>query len=333
MSVQNGKASKKAFERNTIPMRFSVIIPLFNKAPYVVKAIESVLNQTCQDFELVVVDDGSSDDSFSVARSVLEECVIPYHLIHQENAGVSSARNNGVAVSCGEYLCFLDADDWWAPSFLERINDLIRDYPEAGIYGTNYYYVKNGRQSVCVTTAETGYINYCRVYAERLQMPLSSSSVCVPRTVFDEFGGFRSHLRLGEDFDLWIKIALNYKVAFLNEPLSFYFQDSDAAWRLVGKLHDPHTHMLWNLEYLSQEEIINQDFKKLIDGLRTYSLLPYYLSKEYHNLARIELDKVDWSKQPKSVQALYKQPVFILKCRRSILKCGSTIKQWLIRHL
>lgn len=314
-------------------MKFSVIIPLYNKAPYVVKAIESVLNQTYEDFDLVVVDDGSSDDSLSVARSVLEKCEIQYQLIHQGNLGVSTARNNGVAASYGKYLCFLDADDWWEPSFLERMSDLIRDYPDAGIYGTNYYYVKNGRQSVCVTTAETGYINYCRVYAERLEMPLWTGAICVPRAVFDEFGGFRSHLKLGEDFDLWIRIALKYKVAFLNEPHSYYFQDSDAAWRLVGKLHDPHTHMLWNLAYLSQEEKTNQDFKRLIDRLRTYSLLPYYLSKEYHDLARSELDKVDWSKQPKSVQALYKQPVFVLKCRRFILKCGSIIKQWLIRHL
>ncbi len=314
-------------------MRFSVIIPLYNKALYVVKAIESVLHQTCQDFELVVVDDGSSDDSLSVARSVLEKCVTPYQLIHQGNAGVSTARNNGVGASCGEYLCFLDADDWWAPSFLERMNDLICDYPEAGIYGTNYYYVKNGRQSVCVTTAETGYINYCRVYAEKLEMPLWTGAVCIPRFIFNEFGGFRSHLRLGEDFDLWIRIALKYKVAFLNEPHSFYYQDSDSAWRLVGKLHDPYTHMLWNLGYLSQEERTNSDYKKLIDSLRTYSLLPYYLSKQYHDAAKTELDKVDWSRQPRKIRSLYKQPVFILKCRRIILKCGSTIKQWLIRHL
>ncbi len=314
-------------------MRFSVIIPLFNKAQYVSKAIESVLHQTCQEFELIVVDDGSSDDSLSVARTVLDKCLIRYQLIHQENAGVSTARNNGVAASCGDYLCFLDADDWWSPSFLERMKDMILEYPKAGIYGTNYYYVKNGRQSVCVTTAETGYINYCSVYAEKLQMPLWTGAVCIPRSVFNEFGGFRPHLKLGEDFDLWIRIALKYKVAFLNEPMSYYFQDSDATWRLVGKLHDPHTHMLWNLEYLSQEELTNPDFKKLIDGLRTYSLLPYYLSKDYRDLARIELDKVDWSRQPRSILALYKQPVFVLECRHVFLKCGSAIKQWLIKHL
>lgn len=314
-------------------MRFSVIIPLFNKAPYVVKAIESVLNQTNRDLELVVVDDGSTDDSLSIARVALGKYEISHRVICQENAGVSTARNNGVAASCGEYLCFLDADDWWAPSFLEKMNELINDYPEAGVYGTNYFSVKNGRQAVCVTTAKTGYIDYCRVYAEKLQMPLWTGAVCVPRSVFDEFGGFRPHLKLGEDFDLWIRIALKYKVAFLNEPLSFYYQDSDSTWRLVGKLHNPMTHMLWNLDYLSEEERTNPDYKKLIDGLRTYSLLPYYLSKQYHHAAINELDKVDWSNQPKSVCLLYSQPVFILKCRHFFLRCGSTVKQWLIKHL
>jgi len=101
-------------------MRFSVIIPLYNKAPYIEKALQSVLEQTFDDFEVIVVDDGSSDDSYSIAKSVLEASEKPFKLIHQENAGVSTARNNGVAASHGEFICFLDGDDWWAPTFLER---------------------------------------------------------------------------------------------------------------------------------------------------------------------------------------------------------------------
>ena len=248
-------------------MRFSVIIPLYNKAPYVRKALDSVLSQSFVDFEIIVVDDGSSDNSYDVAKERLSDSHVEYKLIRQNNAGVSTARNNGVAASKGDYLCFLDADDWWAPTYLERMDSFVREYPEAGIYGTNYYYVKNGRSQVCVTTAETGYINYCRVYAEKLQMPLWTGAVCVPRHVFDEMGGFRAHLRLGEDFDLWIKIALKYKVAFFNEPLSYYFQDSDATWRLVGKLHDPKNHMLWNLQHLEDKEVCNPDYKLLIDNL------------------------------------------------------------------
>lgn len=292
-----------------------------------------MLTQSFRDFELIVVDDGSIDESYNQARNVLQEVSIPHQLIHQKNLGVSTARNNGVTVSRGDYLCFLDADDWWAPEFLERMEWLIREYPEAGIYGTNYYYVKNGKQSICVTTAETGYINYCRVYAKKLQMPLWTGAVCLSRDMFKETGGFRSHLKLGEDFDLWIRIALKSKVAFLNEPLSYYFQDSDAIWRGVGHLINPRFHMLWNMEYLADQEHDNPDFKKLIDNLRTYSLLPYYLSRQYHEAAKNELSKVEWKEQPIKVRILYRTPIAVLKVRRAVLRAGSTIKQWLIKYL
>lgn len=314
-------------------MRFSVIIPLYNKGPYISKALTSVIGQTFRDFELIVVDDGSIDDSRIVAESVLKDSDVDYQLICQANSGVSTARNNGVAASKGDFVCFLDADDWWAPVFLERMDWLINDYPEAGIYGTNYYYVKNGRQRICVTTADTGYINYCKVYAEKLQMPLTSISTAIRRKVFQASGGFKTHLRLGEDFDLWIRIALNYKVAFLNEPLAYYFQDSDPAWRGTGHLTDPKCHMLWNLDYLADEELTNPDYKRLIDSLRTINLLQYYLSKQHREFAKQELAKVDWSKQPERIRSLYKYPVWILKVRRSFLKIGSIIKQKLIRGI
>ena len=313
-------------------MRFSVIIPLYNKASYVAKAIESVLSQTFVDFELIVVDDGSRDDSFSIAAQAVEghdNC----RIIRQENTGVSTARNNGVACSRGEFICFLDADDWWVPTFLERMDWLIRTYPEAGIYGTNYYYVKNGRQRVCVTTAETGFINYCKVYAEKLQMPLSSISVAIPRPVFIASGGFKPSLKLGEDFDLWIRIALQNRVAFLDEPLAYYNQDADPAGRAIGHLIDPKVHMLWNFGYLEAEEKVNPDYKQLIDNLRTYSLFPYYLSKEYRDAARVELDKVDWSRQPEKTVKLYRKPVSFLRFRMFVLRLGSFVKRWIIRHL
>lgn len=313
-------------------MRFSVIIPLYNKAPYIEKALRSVLAQSFKDYEIVVVDDGSTDGSGEIAETVLSQSSSKYNIIYQPNAGVSTARNNGVSASHGDYICFLDADDWWAPIFLERMEWLIKEYPEAGIYGTNYYYVKNGRQRVCVTTAETGYIDYCKVYAEKLQMPLTSISTALTRRVFDEFGGFRPVLKLGEDFDLWIRIALKYKVAFLNEPLAFYFQNSDKKWRAVGHLHPPQNHMLWNLDYLEGEERKCSDYKFLVDKLRVYSLLPYYLSRQYRNEARQELAKVDWGKQQKNMIRQYNTPIPLLRCKNALLTFGSRIKQFIIKH-
>ena len=109
-------------------MTYSVILPLFNKAPYVTKAIGSVLCQAYSDYELIIMDDGSTDDSFEKASKAIEghrNC----HIHRQQNAGVSSARNNAVALSKGDYLCFLDADDWWSPAFLEEMEKLIDEYP------------------------------------------------------------------------------------------------------------------------------------------------------------------------------------------------------------
>lgn len=312
-------------------MQFSVIIPLYNKAPYVAKAIRSVLAQSFKDYELIVIDDGSKDESADIAQQVIEghtNC----RLICQENAGVSIARNNGVAVSQGEYFCFLDADDWWEPSFLEEMSRLIEEYPEAGIYGTNYTIVNETKHKTRVASVgvgvgfEKGYINYCQVYAKTLIMPLTSISVAIPRLIFYETGGFPLGIKLGEDFLLWIQIALKHKVAFLNKPLAYYNQDVDVTNRGVGRLHYPKEHMLWNLTYLAPLEQSNSDFKQLIDNLRTYGLYPYYLSKDYHDAAVVELKKVDWERQSKRVRDRYNRPLVIERLLHSIKKLGSMVK-------
>lgn len=316
-------------------MVFSVIIPLYNKAPYIAKAIGSVLAQSFKDFELIVVDDGSKDGSAEVALKSFDgraNCL----MIKQENAGVSMARNNGVVASHGQYLCFLDADDWWELTFLEEMLKLINEFSDAGIYGTNYTIVNETKRKTKVAPVgvksgfEKGYIDYCQVYAETLAMPLWTGAVCIPRQVFDEMKGFPQDIKLGEDFLLWIRIALKYKVVFLNKPLSNYNQDVDATNRGVGKLHDPNCHMLWNLSFLEEEERMNASYKRLIDNLRTYGLLPYYVSKEYHEMAQRELDKVDWERQPVRIREQYQQPIGLLRIHYALHCMGSRVKQMLL---
>jgi len=314
----------------------SVIIPLYNKAPYVEKALRSVFAQTYSDYELIVIDDGSKDKSRDVAERVLADCEAPCQLISQSNAGVSVARNNGVAASHGDYLCFLDADDWWEPTFLEEMNRLIDAFPEAGIYGSGYTIVNETRHKtrmapigVDVTFVE-GYIDYCKVYAKTLCMPLWTGAVCIPRRVFDETWGFPKGIRLGEDFILWIRIALKYKVAFLNKPLANYNQDVDVTNRGTQHLHKPENHMLWNLGFLEEEEKTNKDYKQLIDNLRTYGLLNYYVSRAYHEAAKQELAKVDWSCQSNYCVNLYKKPLFYLRIRQRLFSLGAKAKVLLI---
>lgn len=318
-------------------MFFSVVIPLYNKAPYVAKAVGSVLSQTFTDYELVIVDDGSTDDSAEVAAMAIKgygHC----RLLKQKNAGVSVARNNGVAVTTGDYLCFLDADDWWEPTFLEEMAKLIGEYPDAGIYGANYTIVNESRHKTRVASIGVeagfgeGYIDYCQVYAKTMYMPLTSISVAIPRQVFEQLKGFPEGIKLGEDFLLWIHIALQYKVAFLNKPLACYNQDVNQSNRGVGKLHAPENHMLWNLTDLEALEKTNPEYKQLIDNLRTYALMPYYLSKDYRKAAEQELAKVDWSRQPAKTKREYKRPIGLLQLKNTLMRIGSFIKLKLISY-
>lgn len=318
-------------------MRFSVIIPLYNKAPYVAKAIGSILAQTFTDYELVIMDDGSKDDSYEIASKIIEGHRFNCRLYRQENAGVSIARNNGVAVSKGEYLCFLDADDWWEPTFLEEMEKLIDEFPDAGIYGTNYVIVNETRQKTRIASVgvdsrfEKGYINYCQVYAKTMYMPLWTGAVCIPRKVFDETEGFPKGIKLGEDFLLWIRIALKHRVVFLNKPLAYYNQDVDGVNRGVGRLHKPQEHMLWNVGFLAKEETTNSDYKQLIDNLRTYGLLPYFVSKDYHKAAKQELEKVDWKRQSEKVRTQYQKPLAMLRLQYALRKMFSQLKQRKLR--
>ena len=339
-------------------MKFSVIIPLYNKAPYVCKALESVLAQTYIDYEVIVVDDGSTDDSARIAEEYIREVKgyrlevkgeenskadtnaynlspINYKLIRQANAGVSAARNNGVAQSHGEYIAFLDADDWWELTYLERMAQLIEDYPEAGLYACNYVYYKPGKTHVALNIP-TGYINYPKAYYEGGAMPVTSISVAIPRNVYDEMGGFPLGIKLGEDFLLWAKIALQYPVAFLNEPLAWYNNDVPVNLRATRNLHHPNNHMLFRMDSIASSlsplaSNLKSDWQALLDKLRVNGLLDYWIDSRYHYVAAQELAKVDWSKQPASVINIYKTPIWMLRAKRLIMRWGSWLKKMILK--
>ena len=311
-------------------------MPLYNKADYVEKGIRSVLTQTYPHYELVVVNDGSTDNSAIVAEDILKD-VPNARLINQDNSGVSTARNNGVAQAKCDYICFLDADDWWDASFLQEMQQFIKDYPEAGIWGTNYWYVKKGNTHVAVP-CETGYINYPKLYAETSVMPLTSISVCIRKSLFSELGGFPLGIKLGEDFLLWSKIALHHKVAFLSKAVAYYNNDIPASLRATRNLHKPNSNMLFRMEHLEsfvEKECSNienkENWKQLLDKLRVNGLLEYWMSDEYHDIAKQELTKVDWSKQSSKNRNIYKTPIWKLRAKQNFMRIGSWVKQGLIR--
>ena len=318
--------------------RFSVIMPLYNKERYLKKAIESVIAQTYRDFELIIIDDGSTDNSLEVVRGLkIEDRRLK--ILTQSNSGVAVARNNGVAASEGEYMCFLDADDWWESTFLEEMDRLIAEYPDAGIYASNYIYYKPGKTHVALSLPR-GYIDYPKAYYEGSSMPVWTGATCMPRKVFDEMEGFPVGIKLGEDFLLWAKTALYYPVAFSEKPLAYYNNDVPASLRATRNLHAPEHHMLFHLDSL-EEETRNlspvtgnpSEWKALLDKLRVSGLLEYWMSDEYHNAAAAELAKVDWSKQPKSAKAQYEKPIWLLKAKRRFMQIGSYCKQKLIRKI
>lgn len=323
--------------------KFSIIVPLYNKAPYVRKALESIFAQTFTVYELIIVDDGSTDNSAAICEEIIHpfirSSVHPIRLLKQANRGVAAARNNGVAASKGEYVCFLDADDWWEQTYLEEMDRLIREYPDAGLYATNYVYYKPGKTHVALKLSR-GYINYSNAYLNSDAMPVWTGATCMPRKVFDDMGGFPVGIKLGEDFLLWAKTALHYKVSFCEKPLSYYNNDVPASLRATRNLHAPQYHMLFHLDEI--EELINRlqytpdnaaDWRLLLDKLRVNSLMDYWLSDEYHDAAEEELKKVDWSKQPKNAKAQYAKPIWLLKAKRQFMQIGSFCKQKLIRMI
>ncbi len=327
-------------------MKISIIIPLYNKAPYVCRTLSSVLAQTFTDYEVIIIDDGSTDESIAVVETWLKGNINKnyspvdghWRLIFQKNAGVSAARNFGVSKSKGDYICFLDADDWWAPTFLEEMLTLAERYPDAGLYASNYIYYKPGKTRVGVTNVaytEAPYINYLLSYCQGTGMPVTSISVMMRRHVFDTCGGFPEGIRLGEDFIFWAKIALLYPIAFLDKPLAYYNNDVPASFRATRNLHAPEHHMLWHLQdienMLNKDGVLHKnDWKRLISKLRANGLLEYWMDKRYHNEAAAELAKIDWSLLPASARRLYLLPVWFVRFRRFLLHLGSFCKQFLL---
>ena len=327
--------------------KFSIIVPLYNKAPYVRKALDSITSQTFTDWECIIVDDGSTDNSVAICEGLIHpfihSSIHPIRLLTQANSGVAAARNNGVAASKGEYVCFLDADDWWEPTYLEELNKLITDYSDAGLFCTNYVYYKPGKTHVALDL-ERGYINYPDAYLHSVAMPIWTGATCMPRRVYDEMGGFPVGIKLGEDFLLWAKTALHYKVAFCEKALAYYNNDVPANLRATRNLHAPAHHMLFHLDVIENEiesrSSVNPfirssvtSWKELLDKLRVSGLLDYWLSDDYHDAAAAELAKIDWSKQPKSTKAQYEKPIWLLRAERRLMQIGSYFKQKIIRMI
>jgi len=195
-------------------MRVSVIIPTYNRAALVTEALASVLAQTWPDFEVLVVDDGSTDATLSALASFPGQVMV---LTRQERGGVSAARNLGAAAAAGDWLAFLDSDDLWLPEKLSRQVAYMQAHPELCICQTGEIWIRNG---VRVNAPLA-----CRQVAGDIFLPslrrclVSPSAVMLCRRLFEELGGFDEGLPAAEDYDLWLRIAWRHPVGLMPEPL------------------------------------------------------------------------------------------------------------------
>lgn len=193
----------------------AVVIPAYNCASTLAAAIESVLAQTYRDFRIFVIDDGSTDTTAEIMRLYSDRCVC----LSQPNTGVSSARNRGILESSGKYIAFLDADDLWHPSKLERQIQLLNLNPDAGLVYSDFS-ISGEAQSVDSFFAQTHVPPDGRVFEELLRECLvSTPSVVVRRQVLEEVGLFNESLQVCEDMNLWLRIASCWNLAVIPEVL------------------------------------------------------------------------------------------------------------------
>jgi glycosyltransferase involved in cell wall biosynthesis len=248
-------------------MKISIIIPTHNNENEIIRSIRSALEQSVYPTELIVVDDGSGDQTKDVLLPFIDSKKITY--IFQKNKGQGAARNTGIAAAKGEWIAFLDADDVWMPNKLETQVALIQKRPEVDLWYTNAIIIKDGQP---IGTHYPDFAQfpdqdesmYCRLIKTNV---IINSSVMVKRQVFDEVGGFDEapHLRRIEDYDLWLRLALKHTLAGTRDVLLHYLyplpanQDPSTIQKGLKRLYFKH---LW-LAPLWYKRRVYQMWKKV----------------------------------------------------------------------
>jgi glycosyltransferase involved in cell wall biosynthesis len=205
---------------------FSVVIPLYNKAPHIAATLRSALAQSLAPDEIIVVDDGSTDGSGLVVESVADPRIV---LVRQENAGVSAARNAGAQLARSAHIAFLDADDQWMPEHLATLRRLIDAFPDAGLYSTLYEIHLEQRVFFPRSAYPHGFMGIVDDFYGRMAVGLSlvnSTTACVAKAAFLETGGFPVAMKRGEDLVFWMKLARCWRVAHAAVNTAIYNRDA-----------------------------------------------------------------------------------------------------------
>ena len=214
----------------------SVIIPTYNRAPLVVRAAASALDQTYPSMDVIVVDDGSSDDT---EQRLAAELGSQIRYLRQDNQGVSAARNRGLREATGDYIAFLDSDDVWLPKKITAQVDFLRERPKYGMVVCDYYDVDRSGTVVSIERRRQQYGADGHVLKRILNAPnLVPSTALLRREVYEEVGGFDTSLKTAEDIDFHLRVAKRFPIGVIEEPLVRYLSGNDSLSEDVSSYRD-----------------------------------------------------------------------------------------------
>lgn len=269
---------------------FSVIIPLYNKEKFVANAVNSVLQQTFSDFEIIVIEDCSTDKSLEVVSEInVEKIKI---IQHEKNKGLSASRNTGIKNASAKYIAFLDADDIWKPNYLEKIHALIQQFPEAKLFATNYEELYPNNVIVLPKNNSDNFKNDSIVtdfFGISLTQPLyCSCSLCVEKSVFESVGLYNEKITYSEDIDFNIRANLAFKLAYSMQALVTYTMFSE--------------NQITNASLKFKVIPDFNSYEKL--GIKNLRLKKYLDFNRYvfANLYKLENDKVNFAKMKNGIQ-------------------------------
>lgn len=302
-------------------MNVSVVIPLYNKCESISKTIDSVLKQSFRDFELVIVDDGSTDTSVCVVEGIIKSGkpgVEKIRLIKKPNGGVSSARNRGIQEARYNHVALLDGDDLWDENCLQELVRMVEDFPDAALWGVNYARIYQGRIYPCGQGLPADFRGYVdNFFGTKHNDLFCSSSVIIRRDASIQVGLLDERMRYAEDLDFWYRLILNYPVCFYNKVFAYYnFDAENRAERDINM----HFNIYQRWEYYIDKYV--SDFEKNPAFARYYGMqvaanilrLGYYFGdKEDRNATDHIVKYLPYKYLPYKYRLIFKMPRIIGK--------------------
>lgn len=266
---------------------FSVIIPVYNKEQYLDEVVRSLEKQTYHNFEIVLIDDGSPDKCPLICDSLARQ-FNNITVIHQNNCGVSIARNNGVLNSRGEYVCFLDADDMWFPNFLLHLNEILNDTGKAMAFSARYNEYPNGEKVIIQNKLNKGKYFIVDDLVDNF-LYTRTSGFSISRKLFMETGGFKPGIKRGEDIEFMIRAFLIAKSAVIDNRLNFVYRCNS-----YGNTDNTDIKFEFNpIEYYNYPYPVKSSLYKYVTWAATIYILKAVRQKHYTTAFKMFF-KVKW---------------------------------------